>query len=266
MFLRKTFSYAKSLKIHASIGGLLTAFVLFVIYFLKPFDTGSSNFPFKNLYFLGYGIITFLSYLITHLFSIIYYKKTNTWRLFEELLFSLAFVSITIFLAFYYTEIIINDKPERITNINYVLGWFKIVFLGFGILLGCLGFILRSKMVKTREIATSQIQLFGSLKKDFLYVDTSNIVYLKSEDNYVNVFYFEKNKLKTKLLRSTLTNMVKQLPSFLKVHRSYIVNTNFILALKGNKQNAKLYLKDIDYQIPVSTTFFDEVQKATKLE
>ena len=90
-------------------------------------------------------------------------------------------------------------------------------------------------------------------------MDETNLVYVKSENNYVRIFYIEENSLKEKLLRNTLANIKKQLPSFIKIHRSYIVNPNFMLSLKGSKQNAKLYLKKTERSIPISQPFFETV-------
>lgn len=269
MFLKKPFHFNTSIKTHSFIGALLSFFILFIIFFLKPFDTGTSNFAFKTFYFLGYGIIPLITYLVIHLISIFFYEKTITWKLYKEIIFCLTFTTISVILAFLYTEIIINKKPERIFKINYLLGWFKIVFLGFGNLLFILTFFLRKKYVvkklkgkikePTKNELINNIRIFGSLKKDSFLIDITKLVYIKSEDNYVTLFFFEDNLLKEKLFRSTLVNIKKQLPSFLKIHRSYIVNPEFIISLKGNKQNAKLYLKSIDYALPVSIPFFKSI-------
>jgi len=269
MFLKEAFSYKTSIKLHTLIGFALGCFILFIIFFLKPFDTGTSTLPFKTFYFIGYGIIIFLTYLILHLISIIYYTKTRNWKLYKEFIFCLIFVAVSIILAFYYTEIIINKKLERIFNVKYFFAWFKIVFLGFGIILFIPTIILRRKysntIVKSKieqlpnEDIIEKIRIFGSLKKDSFLVKKTNLIYVKADNNYVTLFYFENNLLKEKLLRSTLTNIKKQLPSFIKIHRSYIVNPDFIISLKGNKQNAKLYLKNIDYTLPVSIPFFKSI-------
>ena len=79
---------------------------------------------------------------------------------------------------------------------------------------------------------------------------------MKSENNYVRIFYFEKNSLKEKLIRSSLSNIKNQLPLFIKINRSYIVNPNYMLSIKGNKQNAKLQLKVVEKTIPISLPFF----------
>ncbi|PQJ80124.1 LytR/AlgR family response regulator transcription factor [Polaribacter porphyrae] len=250
-------------------------FVLFIIFFLKPFDTGTSTLAFKEFYFLVYGVITFFSYLIFHFVSSFYYSKVKIWRIFEEIILCLLFVIASIIISFYYTEIFINNKPERVTNTNYFFNWFKIVFLGFGFLLFFSAVFLRRAIIRpkvdnnipkiTINDHVKKVRIFGSLKKSSFLIDLSNLAYIKSENNYVTIFYFEEDILKEKLFRCTLTNIKKQLPYFLKVHRSYIINPAFIISLKGNKQNARLYLKNVAFVIPVSAPFFEVVYKKLKI-
>ncbi len=217
-----------------------------------------------------YGFIVFFSYFITHLLSLLYYKSAQIWKVFEEIIFSVIFIFLAIIIGFYYTEFIINKNPERI-NLPHFLGWFKTILFSFGILLFILTFYLRRKYTakdlkneninsQTNIVSESRnITITGSLKKDFFVVDEANMVYVKSENNYVLISYFEDDLIKEKLLRSTLANIEKQLPSFIKTHRSYIVNPDFFLSLKGSKQNSKLNLKNTGLSIPVSETYFEAV-------
>lgn len=270
MFLNKSFPYDNSSRTHVFIGVSLGVFVLFIIFFLQPFNSGGSNFSYKTIYFIVYGLIIFITYLIAHLFSLLYHKSIQSWKIFEEIIFCLSFIVVSIIIAFFYTEIIINKNPERL-NLYHFFGWFKTIFLSFGILLFILTILLRKKYTRTdlknkiedsgtdTLTKTKSITISSSLKKEFFVIDEANIVYVKSENNYVLITYFEENLIKEKLLRNTLANINKQLPTFIKIHRSYIVNPSFILSLKGSKQNAKLQLKDIDFTLPVSETFFETV-------
>lgn len=273
MFLNKSFPYNPSFRTHVFISVLLGIFVLFIIFFLKPFNSGGSSFSYKTIFFLIYGLIIFITYLVSHLVSVFYYRSTQSWKLLEEVIFCLLFIVVSIIIGFFYTELIINKNPDRI-NIYHFLGWFKTIFLSFGILLFILTILLRKKYA--REILKSStadlkfetltksksITIASSLKKEDFTVDEAQLVYVKSENNYVLISYLENNVIKEKLLRNTLSNINKQLPAFIKIHRSYIVNPNFILSLKGSKQNAKLQLKNTDLTLPVSETYFETVNSS----
>ena len=270
MFLNKSFPYDSSFRTHVFIGGLLGIFVVFIIFFLKPFNSGESRFSYKTIFFLIYGLIILITYLVSHLLSDFYYKITQRWKLFEEIVFCLLFIAVSIVLAFFYTELIINKNPERV-NMYHFLGWFKTICLSFGILLFILTILLRKKYsgehlknstedLKIETVTKSKrVTITSNLKKEDFTVDEADVVYIKSENNYVLICYFEDNVLKEKLLRNTLSNINSQLPTFIKIHRSYILNPNFILSLKGSKQNAKLQLRDTDVALPVSETYFETI-------
>jgi len=145
--------------------------------------------------------------------------------------------------------------------------------LGFGVLVFITTILFRKQYANTSSkskienqgksiiLNTRNITIYGSLKKEFFHVDETKVVYVKSENNYVCIFYFEENILKEKLLRSTLTNIETQLPFLSKIHRSYLINSKFILSIKGGKQNAKLYLKNVNNSIPISKAFFETLNK-----
>ncbi len=269
MFLNKTFPYNPSFRTHLIIGIVLGVLVLFLLFFLKPFNVESSKFPHKTLYFIVFGLITTATYILSHLFSTFYFKKIQVWKYFEEIIFYLVFITLTIIVAFFYIEVLINKNPKRL-NLSHFIDWYGIMFSSFGTLLIVFANILRKRYNTVQPKTTPhqdkedlnknrKITLSGSLKKESLQVSEADLVYIKSENNYIRVFYFEERRLKEKLLRSTLFNVKEQLPSFIKVHRSYIVNPSFIASLKGNKQNAKLGLSRIDNSIPISKPFFEQV-------
>ncbi|NND78238.1 MAG: response regulator transcription factor [Flavobacteriales bacterium] len=78
----------------------------------------------------------------------------------------------------------------------------------------------------------------------------NELLYIKSESNYV-AFYTESKRVMS-LMR--LTDLETQLPgSFLRVHRSFIVNTNFIQHISARE------LKIKDTVIPISASFREAV-------
>lgn len=72
-----------------------------------------------------------------------------------------------------------------------------------------------------------------NLGGNFKTVNTENIIYLQSYGNYVRV-YVENDKMI--LATSTTHQLMNELPSqsFIRIHKSYIVNRRFISAFSGN--------------------------------
>lgn len=84
-----------------------------------------------------------------------------------------------------------------------------------------------------------------------LYAD---ILYIQSWGNYLKVFL--KNK-ETKVIRKTVKAMDSELPNLLfqRIHKSYIVNINFVQAIKGNT----IYLEE--QTLPIGNSYLVNTKK-----
>lgn len=128
----------------------------------------------------------------------------------------------------------LNESQSLIKkNLKLVL-----TILGFTLLLMYLLFRLYKKskgkvadVLKEKEIITEKVQRksIALHNKQRIYLDS--LKYIKSDRNYVELFTEEKKYLD----RTTLSDILSVLPpNFLQVHRSYIVNRNFIASVSGN--------------------------------
>lgn len=94
------------------------------------------------------------------------------------------------------------------------------------------------------------------------------LIYVKSEGNYLEVYYNHTNYINKQLIRNTLKNIEKILPNhiFLRCHNRFIINGYHILKVEGNARNLMLHLKNVSEPIPVSrlkaksiSEFFNEI-------
>ncbi|MHA7100277.1 LytTR family transcriptional regulator DNA-binding domain-containing protein [Roseivirga pacifica] len=115
------------------------------------------------------------------------------------------------------------------------------------------------KDLQANTIEEQSVSEFLTLKsKAVLRLD--RIRYIKSDGPYIEVFTEEKSR--PEIDRNTLKGILAELPDkiFIQVHRSYIVNINFIQAIYASK----LVLKD-GTELNVSRTFKSKVEEALKL-
>jgi DNA-binding LytR/AlgR family response regulator len=95
-------------------------------------------------------------------------------------------------------------------------------------------------------------------------VPTQNIIYCKASGDYVELFLRDNKQI---LFSGSLKSMEEQLPStFVKVHRSFIVNLDDVTAittLKNNNNSATLVLTNGD-EIPISRRFLPQVREIVK--
>ena len=89
-----------------------------------------------------------------------------------------------------------------------------------------------------------------------------NIYYIESAENYVNIYYKNKEKTERFTLRSSLKKQQEKLEKygFIRCHRSYLVNFSNILLLRKDKDGPFLDFGESGLQaIPVSKTYLDAV-------
>jgi DNA-binding LytR/AlgR family response regulator len=82
-----------------------------------------------------------------------------------------------------------------------------------------------------------------------------DILFVKSEGNYLEIYYMNNESTESKhLIRNRLKNVSDILPSevFFQCHKSYVVNLEKINRVDGNARDLNLYVYGISHKIPVS--------------
>jgi DNA-binding LytR/AlgR family response regulator len=99
-------------------------------------------------------------------------------------------------------------------------------------------------------------------------VALSDILFIKSADNYCELALIDELSGSRKLLRCSLTNLLKQLPSdsqVLRCHRSYAVNLLLVKSWQGNAGGLQLAMQSGDVVVPVSRTYVDVIKQSLLL-
>jgi len=104
---------------------------------------------------------------------------------------------------------------------------------------------------KQKVFANNQIEetnsLFLKVKGVYQKIEFNDILYLQSDHVYIEIFL---TNSKTILARATLNEMLDRLSKdFIKVHRSFIINSNFLTQISSNT------LKVNDAVIPIGKKF-----------
>ncbi len=112
----------------------------------------------------------------------------------------------------------------------------------------------RLKREQAKPAKEQALKLRGENGKIELQLLPMELVCLRSDNNYVEVFYFLEGKIAKKLLRSRLKNIQELLPEtyFLRCHNRYVVNGKHIVEISGNARNLELLLKGMPQKVPVS--------------
>lgn len=121
-------------------------------------------------------------------------------------------------------------------------------------LMPCHEFEVRKSLMRLKRIASSSTQpkkLCLKSYRDYHYVDTDDIMYLKADNNATDVFMANGTKIST---YKSLKKFEQQLPSnFVRVHQSYMLNTNHVERINYGK--AICSLKGQNLLLPFSKTY-----------
>jgi len=257
--LNKQIKYTTSFQKQLLIGSINGVFLVFILVFLKPFDSDTFNIEYKTLVLSVYGLIFLLNYLLhTTLEKRWYRKHNNSWSILNEAIsLSIFFLTIGTF-AYLYNELVINEKTYVI---KYHIGYFKYVISVFIPMFFPVLIFLRTKFGKlSNPEDLTQISIHGSNKKEKLTIQKQQLLFVKASENYVEIYFTEDNQVKSEVYRNTLSSIAKQVPFLLKSHRSYLVNKERIKEVIGNSQKASILLSDIDLEIPVSKSYYKKIK------
>lgn len=111
---------------------------------------------------------------------------------------------------------------------------------------------------QTQEIHTKQSDSFFIREgSSLIKVNLKDLMFAKADDNYTRLFTSEKSYI----LSSTMKKIEKKLPNnFIRIHRSYIVNINFIDKIKDG------YLFIEKHQLPIGRSYQEKLfEKISKL-
>lgn len=166
-----------------------------------------------------------------------------------------------------------NDLGDNTLNLSQYLIWFLILLLIIVVLL--IFFVQRrKKLVGKAVIKSTDEKLFNRplfrLENDagkvLLEIEINRIICFEANDNYVITYYLSKEDDLIKSMERSSLKRVSELiadiaPEFYRVHKSFIVNRNFVETVVGKSQAYKVRMRYMEDVVPVSRSFEIELIK-----
>jgi DNA-binding LytR/AlgR family response regulator len=109
-----------------------------------------------------------------------------------------------------------------------------------------------------QPVTVENITINDENGKAVMTLASKNIVYFKSEDNYVLLYYKIENQLKKELIRTNLKKLEQELnhPNFIRVHRSYMINSQNLQSASRTSRGYQVNMDlATDIVLPVSVTY-----------
>jgi len=273
-FLRKPYPFNDDLKRNAKIIFFISISIFVFLLLFQPLNISSIENRDKIYLIAGLGIITFLSLslnllIIPSLFPKVFLLKE--WIVWKEILWNLWIlftISFGYFLSYKVLGILEFDFYMIVKLILFAIMplTLLIVFNQNRLLKIHLNTAneLNERLKESKEIHDKLVHFDSEYQKDKLSIKARLILLIRSADNYIEIFWKDGDSIKKQLIRSTLLktqDLLKDFNYIFKCHRSYIINVNYIDRIEGNSQGYKLFIENIDFEIPISKNSVSELKE-----
>ena len=287
-WLNKPFPFIETSKQKLTISFLFAVFIYLFLLIFQPFGIAENkSIP---IYLLGFSAITLVVMLFSFFVFPVIFKKAfdpEKWTTKKEILFALLIITlISVFNWLYNSTISYTSVRHSFISFLFItiaVGIFPTVLL---IMYFEKHFTTKHEIIASelteqisvkdekKEIETSikenknqQIKIVSYNEKEVIELELNDFLCISAEGNYANVFFYENNTIKKKLIRNSLTKINDQLIIFDDVkrcYRSYIVNIQNVSRVSGNARNYYLHVDNLDFKIPVSRNFPKEILENLK--
>ncbi len=273
-FFKKPYPFNNDLIHNAKIIFFISVVLGGFLFFFEPFNFNEFNLKEKLTVSSVISLITFagLSFnmivMPSYLRNIFSVKK---WNVFKEILWNMWLIIFTAagYFLYFRFNFVFEIKPYDIV---------KIVLISF-FAVSVLVVLNQNRLVKLNlndalelnrklisEFNSEEDELFfeSENKKDSIKLTVKSIISVKSAGNYVEIYYLEKGKTKKHLIRNTLKNIEDLLNNYdfiFRCHRTFLINTKFIEKAEGDSQGINLFLKNLDFKVPVSRTYINKLKE-----
>ncbi len=234
---------------------------LFIIFF-KPFGIEHNGILYYKLILILMGLIFSLSiylmeFLIPSVFKRIFLKwtfgKAILWYTWMILYVSAIMFTVKSFLAGFndFTILEYTNVIGRISGIGLIVTFFT---------LGIINYFNRQKisLISSRE----KYQITAPKVKP-LELNLNEVMYIMSDDNYVDIHLNSNGKRDKIIFRSSLKNIedqiVNPLSPIYRCHRQFLININFFKIKSRKARNTLLTLKEFEDEIPVSNKYSKDI-------
>jgi|GEM_PF-1432618 len=263
----KTIAYTKNWNHTLWIALLLGVLPSMLLITLEPFDN-SNNFSNKYPILSGYALCVIFPILLVHpIENYIYKSQKNRWFVLNECIYIIATLFILFLFSFFYHFYVVSGLATfNSATIWSFIGTFGLPFIPIFV---PVWLYLRSKYgiievpLKNSESSkkAKKVIIKGENKSEEIIIFETDFVYAQSQQNYVEVHYNTEEGLQQKIFRSTLSNIMKQLPSAWQVHRSYLVNLDYLEAVEGNARKRFIKISTSEEPIPISQKYYVALNK-----
>ena len=171
---------------------------------------------------------------------------------------------LAIFISLYLTLMLKGKYTYFTVLFSYCLGFVYLIMI-YPYLVVTLSYAISARKEADKAangVDESLIRFYDEYKNPKLMIAASAVLYIKAEENYVNIWYLDGDKPGKYTLRASMTSLesTAEKHKLVRCQRSYYVNPLHVTVLR--KENGWVYA-DLDKEglpsIPVSKRYYDKL-------
>ncbi|MBT8267955.1 MAG: LytTR family transcriptional regulator [Bacteroidia bacterium] len=251
----------KNLALLILVGLAASLFILIYNPFNIRTDTGQW---YLDLVIFGLGVLFILSVLFLEvLVPKLFPGPFKKWTLGKALIW---YAIVIVFIAaanFMYKSAWGNFNEFSWSDFLLVLG--RTMVISFTVCFFVLGIWQYLNRNKISSLLANETYTVETLNGKSVALRLNDILFIRSDDNYVDVHYLSEGKRNKIVLRSSLKNIESQVVNrfspIIRCHRQYLINTRFFQIKNQSSRSMLLSLKKNEDQVPVSKQFVKQVKK-----
>jgi DNA-binding LytR/AlgR family response regulator len=252
--------------------------VFLFILFYQPFPLDDFDFNNRLIFIAGFAAIVFLIMIIIRIPFLLFFQNNNpTTTLPDFIRGFLIFVLSSAAFAFYLY--FVGNVPISF----YIMLKVSLICLAVPIILWLYDFVkhlkisnillseerksLQKQITEYQDNYLNQPVVFTSDNgADTIKLMNSDVAFIRSADNYVEVVYLETDEFKRKLIRNTMKGIEQQIKAysnFIRCHRICIVNIHFIEKLNKSNDSYHISIRGYEEKLPVSRQYLLRLKEIT---
>ncbi len=254
-------SSRKNILLVIAIGLICSVFILV----FKPFNIENQEGQWY-VYFIIFslGIVFSLSILlIEFLLPKLIPKLFLNWNLGKAILwYSLLLLAVAAIMFLYKSYL---GGFTEFSWIEYIFVLGRVLGIGITVVfftLGCVSYINRKQFSLLASNENYSIQTPNGTSVN---LNVNDILFIVSDDNYVDIHLKSGMERKKEVFRSSLKNVESQIVNpvspIYRCHRKYLINIQYFKVQSKNSRNMSILLKEFDDVIPVSKQYADQIFK-----
>jgi DNA-binding LytR/AlgR family response regulator len=235
-------------------------FIFLFLYIFKPFGFSQLESKLQLIISFGFGLVTsFMLFILKFLIEPLIIR--GSWTIGKNIIWDFV-IAICIGVANYFYISLVFYQILIFKYLFYAI-WTAILV---GIIPVTISYIVRlntiyraalkeAALIPEEIMWESEVIIRAGNNKNEVRLNPKNIIYLCSNDNYVTIVTIKGEGQNKQTIRGTLKSCETELAKnsrFMRCHKCYIVNLDFVERVTGHNQNMKIILSQSGAEIPVS--------------